>query len=83
MIKDPYIFTVEEDVFLTSLNRPVRLSRIALIREIMRIKDAYKDDKDTYRVMMNCTRILGKMSDEEYNNYEFNYNNELDKMDKM
>ena len=73
MIKDPYIFTVEEDVFLTSLNRPVRLSRIALIREIMRIKDAYKDDKDTYRVMMNCTRILGKMSDEEYNNYEFNY----------
>lgn len=77
MIKNPYLFTVEEDVFLNSLNRPVRLSRVATIREIMRIKEAYSDQPDIYNVIKNCAEKLSQLTDEEYNDIQFNYNNEI------
>ena len=65
-------FTAEDMYFLYTMNQPVRLSRVALIRDLMRIKDDSKIEYDLYRVVEHSIKILGKMTDDEYSEFDFN-----------
>ena len=64
-------FTVPDMFFINTMNQPVRLSRVALIRELMRIKDDAKNEPDLYIVVEHSIEILSKMTDEEYANFNF------------
>ncbi|MBP3718841.1 MAG: hypothetical protein J6I58_04905 [Eubacterium sp.] len=64
-------FSAEEEFFLHTMNEPVRLSRVGLIRELMRIKDDPELDRDIAFVVKDSIRLLSMMTDEEYDNYEF------------
>ena len=65
-------FTAEDMYFLYTMNQPVRLSRVALIRDLMRIKDDSKIEYDLYRVVEHSIKILGEMTDDEYSEFDFN-----------
>ena len=71
-------FTAEDMYFLYTMNQPVRLSRVALIRELMRIKDDSKDEPDLYMVIEHSIKILGRMTDEEYDDFDFDDEYEME-----
>ena len=64
-------FSAEEEFFLHTMNEPIRLSRVGMIRELMRIKDDPEMDRDIAFIVKDSIRILSMMTDEEYDNYEF------------
>ena len=64
-------FTAPDIYFLYTMNQPVRLSRVALIRELMRIKDDAENEPDLFIVVEHCIEVLSKMTDEEYAGFDF------------
>ena len=64
-------FTAEDMYFLYTMNQPVRLSRVALIRDLMRIKDDSETEYDLYRVVSHSIEILSRMTDDEYSEFDF------------
>ena len=71
-------FTAEDMYFLYTMNQPVRLSRVAIIRELMRIKDDAGNIPDLLNKVEHSLRILGAMTDEEYNDFDFDDYYEMD-----
>jgi len=69
-------FTTEEKSLISSFNTDVKISRIALIRKLMRSMDDYKDEEEIYRVINSTIRKLGSISDAEYMDYDFILNEE-------
>ena len=72
MYNDLNGFTAPDIGFLNTMNQPVRLSRVSMIRELMRIKDDSKNDSELYIVVEHSLNILSKMTDEEYESFDFN-----------
>ena len=64
-------FTAPDMYFLYTMNQPVRLSRVAMIRELMRIKDDSVNEPDLFIVVEHCIEVLRKMTDEEYADFDF------------
>ena len=64
-------FTTEEKSLIGSFNTEVRISRVALIRKLMRSMEDYRKEEDIYRVINSTIRKLGSISDAEYMEYDF------------
>ncbi|MBR1508418.1 MAG: hypothetical protein IJ619_10495 [Eubacterium sp.] len=64
-------FTVEEISLIESMISEYKLTRITLIKQIMRSLSSCKDEPEIYDVMVSAAEKLGNMTDEEYENYEF------------
>ena len=64
-------FTIEEISLIESMISEYRMTRITLIKQIMRSLSGSRDNEDVYDVMLSAAEKLGNMTDEEYENYEF------------
>ena len=69
-------FTTEEKSLIGSFNDEVRISRVALIRKLMRSMKDYRDEEDIYRVFKDTVRKLCSISDTEYMEYDFRVDEE-------
>ncbi len=69
-------FTTEEKSLINSFNLEVKISRVALIRKLMRCMEDYREEPDIYRVVNSTIRKLGSISDAEYMAYDFYVNEE-------
>ena len=69
-------FTTEEKSLIGSFNMEVKISRVALIRKLMRSMEDYRAEEDIYRVINNTIRKLGSISDAEYMTYDFDVKEE-------
>lgn len=62
-------FNAEQIVLIRSLLEDNRLSRVALIRRLFKIKKLC--NTEDYQMVDSAVNILSGMSDEEYSMYEF------------
>lgn len=64
-------FTIEQMAFIRSLQEPNMQSRMGIIRSIQWCMSRTTDPEDL-KMMDDAQNLLGCMTDEEYNRYDFN-----------
>lgn len=62
-------FTMEQEAFIKSFIKDHKISRVAIIRQLLKSKANL--EKDEHYMIDNAVTILSKMSDEEYSLYNF------------
>ena len=69
MIKE---FTIEQKLFIRSITYRSDMSRVALIRRLIKTKNFY--DKEMQLIIKDAVEKLCMMKDSEYMDYDFNPN---------
>ncbi len=69
MIKE---FTIEQKLFIRSITYRSDMSRVALIRRLIKTKNFY--DKEMQLIIKDAVEKLCAMKDREYMDYDFNSN---------
>ncbi len=67
MIKE---FTIEQKMFIRSIIFRNEMSRVALVRKLIKTKNFY--DRDMQLVIKDAVEKLCAMKDSEYKDYDFN-----------
>jgi hypothetical protein len=68
------VFTVEEQALISSMIWPVKISRAALIRKLLRCRNSY--DGEILDIMNQVIRKLSDMTDEAYDAMELDVSTE-------
>lgn len=63
------VFTIEEKSFIQSIISKNRMSRVALIRKLIKMKKAF--DKDIELMIGQIVKKLSAMTDKEYMTFNF------------